>query len=104
MAPSPQRDPPPIEPAHRGACVLITGGAGFIGSALVRQWLAEEMKASPESRPHPKDHYKQLARKKFKRLTERQFFVAWDAAILQSGANAWCRAGRPKRKSNHRAK
>jgi dTDP-glucose 4,6-dehydratase len=26
-------------------CVLITGGAGFIGSALVRQWLAHEKSA-----------------------------------------------------------
>ena len=28
--------------AERQPSVLITGGAGFIGSALVRQWLAEE--------------------------------------------------------------
>lgn len=32
----------PVGAARQQASVLITGGAGFIGSALVRQWLAEE--------------------------------------------------------------
>jgi hypothetical protein len=68
-----------------------------------QRWLSEEIKASPEIRPHPKSYYWELARKRFKRITERQFLMAWDAAIVANGADAWSKAGRPKGKSNHRA-
>lgn len=37
------REPPPVAPARRpsGPATLVTGATGFIGSALVRQWLAQ---------------------------------------------------------------
>jgi hypothetical protein len=61
------------------------------------------MKASPDVRPHPKDYYRQLARKKFKGLSDRQFLIVWDATISSNGANAWSKPGRPKGKSNRSA-
>jgi hypothetical protein len=78
--------------------------ATAVATLNCQRWLSEEMKASPDVRPHPKDYYRQLAREKFKRISDRQFLNVWDASISLTGANAWSRAGRPRRKSNHSAK
>lgn len=69
-----------------------------------RRWLSEEIKSSPESRPNPKSYYQQVALKRFKRLTARQFLAAWNEEISLLGAAGWSKAGRPKGKSNHIAK
>ena len=71
-----------------------------------REWLELEMIASRDVRPHPKHFYKDLALKKFALLSKRQFFQAWNAAIVLTGASTWSKAGRPKAKikSAHQSK
>lgn len=67
-------------------------------------WLKGEMNASRDIRPKPKNFYREMAVKKFSRLSNRQFLRAWDEAISSTGAVSWSKAGRPKAKSNHRTK
>jgi hypothetical protein len=69
-----------------------------------RRWLVAQMRESPEARPKPKLEFQKEAQKKFRPLAARQFQKAWDAAIEESGATGWAKAGRPKGKSNHRTK
>jgi hypothetical protein len=69
-----------------------------------KRWLMEQMQRSPLERPKPKTEYKREAIKRFSKLTERQFFSAWDGAIEESAAPNWAKPGRPRQKSNHRSK
>jgi hypothetical protein len=65
------------------------------------QWLLSEMGNSPGRRPKPKKAFRVEASSKFSLLTIRQFNTAWDHAILESGASAWSKSGRPRsEKSN----
>lgn len=69
-----------------------------------RSWLRHQITASPSERPKAKAHYFTEALSKFPNLTKRQFERAWTAAVEDSGATAWSKAGRPAQKSNHRTK
>jgi hypothetical protein len=60
------------------------------------------MRESPEVRPKSKQEFQKQAQQKFRKLAVRQFQRAWDAAIKETGADGWSRAGRLKAKSNHR--
>jgi hypothetical protein len=67
-----------------------------------RRWLISLMRESPEVRPKSKLEFQKQAQQKFRKLAVRQFQRAWDAAIKETGADGWSRAGRLKAKSNHR--
>jgi hypothetical protein len=67
-----------------------------------RRWLAELMRESPE-RPKPKADFLKEAKRKFRPMSNRQFYKAWDSAIEETQAFGWKVAGRPRRKSNHPA-
>jgi len=69
-----------------------------------RRWLVGLMRESPDKRPKPKAQFQTEAQKKFRKLSERQFLRAWDAAVEESAATNWSKAGRLKTKSNHRTK
>jgi hypothetical protein len=69
-----------------------------------RRWLITLMRESPEKRPKSKLEFQKEALKKFRNLAVRQFQRAWDAAIIESHATGWSKAGRPKTKSNHLTK
>jgi hypothetical protein len=62
------------------------------------------MRESPAKRPKTKLDFQKEARQKFRKLGLRQFQRAWDAAIQDSAATEWSKAGRPKTKTNHRTK
>jgi hypothetical protein len=69
-----------------------------------RRWLITLMRQSPGERRKPKLQYQKEAQAKFRPLAARQFQRAWDAAVQESAATSWCKAGRLKTKSNHRTK
>jgi hypothetical protein len=64
-----------------------------------RDWLENEMRASPNKRPHAKSKYFEDAKKKFPDLSERSFNRAWSDAIEKTNSE-WDVAGRPA-KSPH---
>src|SRR5262245_31227826 len=69
------------------------------------QWLTDQMRNGPTTRPKSKAAFYEEARLQFPRLGRRQFQRAWDGAIARTGATGWSKAGRPKgsrSKSNHR--
>jgi hypothetical protein len=72
-------------------------------SSNCRRWLIEEMKNSPDVRINTKSFFLNLAKSKFPKLSNRQFYAQWGEAISQSGASAWARPGAPKKKSNRGA-
>lgn len=71
---------------------------GFRGSKAdeiaCTQWLADLMRASPETRPQPKADYLREARDQFHDLTDNGFHRAWAAAILETDS-AWGKPGAP---------
>jgi hypothetical protein len=67
-----------------------------------RRWLVDLMRESPDERPKPKRQFQTEAQRKFRKLSVRQFLRAWDAAVEETAATEWSKAGRPKTKSNHR--
>jgi hypothetical protein len=69
-----------------------------------RRWLIALMRESPERRPKQKSEYQKEAQQKFGNLALRQFQRAWEAAIAESAATGWSKAGRPKTKSNQYTK
>jgi hypothetical protein len=64
-------------------------------------WLVGEMKASPASKPHAKNHHAQIASERFG-VGPRKFGECWQQAIEATGADSWARSGAPSgpRKSN----
>ena len=67
------------------------------------RWLLQQMERSPAVRQKSKATYWEEARAQFV-MSHRQFLRAWDAAIAESGAEAWAKAGRTPTKSNQRTK
>ena len=62
-----------------------------------REWLIEQMQASPGHRPRTKESYQEDALAEFPGLTQNAFNEEWRAALAEAGtAEAWSRAGRPK--------
>jgi hypothetical protein len=57
-----------------------------------RRWLANEMNAAPD-RPRPKSQVLAEAKKRFAKLSGRGFERAWQAAISETGAEKWSKAG-----------
>jgi hypothetical protein len=57
-----------------------------------RRWLSSEMRASP-ARPRPKSQVLAEAKKRFPNLSKRSFDRAWTAAITETGAEKWSKAG-----------
>lgn len=76
-----------------------TAESALTTGVSAREWLAQEMRASPEVRPKSKGDYLRLAQKKFRGLREREFERAWTDAIRDTGAN-WSTPG-PVRRSPH---
>lgn len=68
-----------------------------------RRWLAGLMRESLE-RPKSKLEFQKEAAKKFKGLSKRQYFKAWDLAIEETRAFGWKKVGRPGKKRNHPTK
>jgi hypothetical protein len=71
--------------------------------SLCFRWLLQQMERSPAVRQKSKATYWEEARAQFV-MSHRQFLRAWDAAIAESGAEAWAKAGRTPTKSNQRTK
>ena len=65
-----------------------------------RRWLIEQMKASPGTKPQSREKYWMDAKRRFPSLAKRQFSRSWQAAITESGAHGWSKAGAPTAKSN----
>ncbi len=64
-------------------------------------WLASEMRKSPERSSRPKRTWREEALERWKELLSRRAFDrAWDAAVIARGAVGWKRPGRPS-KSPH---
>jgi hypothetical protein len=63
-------------------------------------WLVDLMKKSPEVTGNPKAFYLAQATNKFG-ISKRAFNRIWDAAISESGAVNWAKAGRKRSKSIH---
>jgi len=66
-----------------------------------RRWLIGLMRESPARRTHPKAELRNIAFRKFKPISLRQFNGAWNRAIEEAGALQWKKAGRTPKKSNH---
>lgn len=70
-----------------------------------RQWLAQQMRTSPDRRPKPKRHYYQEACEKFPAIGQRTnvkpsrgFEKAWSGAMDDTGSHGvWGRAGAPQK-------
>jgi hypothetical protein len=67
------------------------------------RWLCDQMRQSPSRKPHPKEQFFHDAQRLFKPISKRQFDTLWQNAMTKAGADAWRKAGAPK-KSNHRTK
>ena len=61
-----------------------------------QQWLENLMKNSPERRPKTKVEFFQQSRENFG-VTRRAFERAWGKAVASTGAEAWSKAGAPKK-------
>jgi hypothetical protein len=71
---------------------------------IASRWLVRLMRESPDERPKQKREYQNEAREKFRKMSVRQFLRAWDAAVEETAATEWSKAGRPKTKSNQNTK
>lgn len=65
-----------------------------------RRWLIGLMRESPMRRTATKAELRKKARRQFNPLSVRQFNLAWDRAIEETGAVQWKKPGRTPTKSN----
>jgi hypothetical protein len=63
-----------------------------------RNWLVAEMRKSLTARSRPKGEFFEEAHGRFPGLSKRGFDLLWRAAIRESGASAWAKAGAPRKK------
>ena len=69
-----------------------------------RDWLASEMRDSPERGPKTKDEYFDQAKSKYPGIPRLSFDRAWKKAAKSTGSEAWLRGERPRKppKNNRR--
>ena len=75
-------------------------------SALIecKRWLMEMMRESPRRRLKPKNMCQKEARQKFGHIAVGQFQRMWAAAIEETGARAWSKAGPVSSRSDRNGK
>jgi hypothetical protein len=75
-------------------------GGSISTEQACQRWLAKLMKDSAES-PVSKGKLRSMAMEKFRGLSAKGFYRAWNSAIEATGAKAWAKAGRRPRIYNH---
>ena len=73
----------------------VNAATSFDNVMACQQWLEEEIRASPEQRPHAKAYYATMARERFN-VGTRKFDPCWKIAIRNIGAETWSKAGAPR--------
>jgi hypothetical protein len=62
-----------------------------------KDWLISEMRKSLMARTYKKEKFRQEAQNRFQGISKRAFDILWRAAIAESGASAWAKAGAPRK-------